>query len=255
MTVDAGGARLASERLGSARRVTVVSGAGISAASGIPTFRGAGGLWKSFRPEDLATPEAFARDPKTVWEWYDWRRGLVARASPNRAHETLAAWSGRFERFSLITQNVDGLDDRAGTRGVVRFHGSLWTLRCSAACGAKPDGWEDHRAALPELPPLCPDCGAFARPGVVWFGETIPESELEAARRALDCDVCLVVGTSSLVTPAAGLVDEARALGAFTIEVNPEATPASSRVHLAIAGRAEDVLPEIDAALRTARRA
>jgi NAD-dependent deacetylase len=255
VTVDAGRVLSASERLGTARRVTVLTGAGISAASGIPTFRGAGGLWRSFRPVDLATPEAFARDPKTVWEWYDWRRGLVAKASPNRAHETLARWSRRFEPFSLITQNVDGLHERAGTRGVVRFHGSLWNLRCSAACGSSPGGWEDRRPALPELPPLCPDCGAFARPGVVWFGERIPESALDAAQRALDCDVCLVVGTSSVVTPAARLVDEARALGAFTIEVNPEATPASSRVDLAIAGKAEDVLPEIDAALRTAGRA
>lgn len=236
----------AARRLREARRVTVLTGAGVSAASGVPTFRGEAGLWKSFRAEDLATPEAFARDPVTVWEWYDWRRGKIAEAIPNAAHETIAAWSHQFESFALITQNVDGLHELAGTRGVVRFHGSIWTLACAGSCGALPGGWEDRRAPLPEIPPLCPDCGALARPGVVWFGEPIPSAALAAAGEALDCDVFVVAGTSSLVMPAAGLADLARSRGAFTIEVNPEATPASARVDLAIAGPAEVVLPEID---------
>ena len=125
------GVRRAAERLSAARRVTVLTGAGVSAASGIPTFRGAGGLWKKFRAEDLATPSAFVRDPRTVWEWYDWRRQLVAKARPNPAHETIAVWSqaGRYEEFTLVTQNVDGLHELAGTRGVIRFHGSIWQLR------------------------------------------------------------------------------------------------------------------------------
>ena len=243
----------AAGRLRTARRVTVVTGAGVSAASGIPTFRGAAGLWRTFRAEDLATPEAFERDPVTVWEWYDWRRQVIAGARPNAAHETIASWSRSFEEFALVTQNVDGLHELAGTAGVVRFHGSIWALRCAASCGARPDGWEDRTAPLAGIPPRCPDCGGLARPGVVWFGEAIPPAALEAARRAVLCDVCVVAGTSSLVMPAASLVDEARARGAWTVEINPEATPASSRVDCAIAGRAEAVLPEIDRAIRRGR--
>jgi len=244
------GVEAAAARLGRARRVTVITGAGVSAASGIPTFRGAAGLWKTYRPEELATPGAFAKDPRTVWEWYDWRRQAIAAASPNSAHETIAAWSRRFEEFTLVTQNVDGLHELAGTLGVIRFHGSIWILRCAVSCGARPDGWEDRTAPLEDLPPRCPECGGLARPGVVWFGEAIPGDALESAWRAVECDVCVVVGTSSLVMPAASLVDEARARGAYTVEVNPEATPASSRVDCAIAGRAEEVLPEIERLIR-----
>lgn len=236
-------------RLSSASRVTVLTGAGISAASGIPTFRGAGGLWRNFRPEDLATPEAFRRDPATVWEWYEMRRAGIAAARPNAAHATLAAWSRRFSRFVLVTQNVDGLHEAAGTGGVVRFHGSIWRLLCAEGCGASPDGWSDRRVPLPELPPRCPACGGLARPGVVWFGERIPDASLAAAAEAAFCDVFLIAGTSALVTPASSLVEEARERGAFTVEVNPEATPASARVNLAIAGRAEDVLPAVDGLL------
>lgn len=238
-------------RLADASRVTVLTGAGVSAGSGIPTFRGSGGLWRTFRAEDLATPEAFERDPSTVWEWYEMRRAKIAQAHPNAAHDVIASWSRspRFERFTLVTQNVDGLHERAGTRSVVRFHGSIWRLSCASGCGASPEGWEDLRVPLPELPPKCPSCGGLARPGVVWFGEAIPAEALEAAAAALDCDVCLAVGTSSLVMPAAGLIDEARRRGAWTAEVNPEATPASDRVHLAIAGKAEEVLPEVERAI------
>jgi NAD-dependent deacetylase len=234
-------------RLARRGRITVLTGAGISAASGVPTFRGPGGLWKDFRPEELATPEAFARDPKTVWEWYDWRRQLVARCRPNRAHEVLALWSRRYPSFSLITQNVDGLHERAGTAGVVRFHGSLWEVSCWGRC--RPDSWTDDTVPFAQLPPPCPHCGAILRPGVVWFGEAIPTSALEATERALDCDVCLVVGTSSVVYPAAGLAFEAKTRGAFTVEINPEATPASSSLDLAIAGKAEEVLDQIETLL------
>jgi NAD-dependent deacetylase len=232
-------------RLRRASRVTAITGAGVSAASGIPTFRGAGGLWKNFRAERLATAEAFAQDPALVWEWYAWRRGLVARARPNRAHEVLAAWSRRFESFSVITQNVDGLHERAGTRGVIRFHGSLWELSCWNRCESSPPSWSDERE-LAEVPPRCPHCGGLARPGVVWFGEAIPPAALAAAFAALDSDVCLAVGTSAVVSPAAGLVAEARLRGAFTVEINPEATPASSSVHLPISGKAEEVLDRVE---------
>lgn len=225
-------------RLRAARRVTVMTGAGVSAASGVPTFRGPGGLWRNFRPEQLATPDAFRRDPRLVWEWYDWRRGLIAACSPNAAHDVIARWS-RDPGFTLVTQNVDGLHERAGTSNVVRYHGSIWMLKCAGPCGT-PD-WEDLRVPIHPLPPRCPSCGALARPGVVWFGEAIPESALAAAAAATACDVFLSIGTSSVVYPAAGLVAEARARGAFTIEINPETTGAA--VDAAIAMPAEAALP------------
>ena len=244
---------LLAKRLASAERITVLTGAGVSAASGIPTFRGAGGLWKRFRAEDLATPEAFARDPRLVWEWYEMRRQAIAAASPNAAHRVIASWSRdpRFSKFMLVTQNVDGLHELAGTRpeSVVRFHGSIWTLACFDACDAaeQAGGWEDRTTPLAELPPKCPSCGGLARPGVVWFGEPIPVGVLAAADAALDCDVCIAVGTSALVMPAAGLIDEARRRGAWTAEINLEAPPSSDRVDAAIAGKAEEILPEVHA--------
>ena len=185
------------------------------------------------------------RDPRLVWEWYAWRRGLVAAARPNRAHEVLALWSRRFPRFRLITQNVDGLHERAGTSGVIRFHGSLWEVSCWDACGRMPARWRDERT-FESLPPRCDACGGWLRPGVVWFGEPIDPEALEASGAALDCEVCLAVGTSAVVYPAAGLVTAAGSRGAFTAEINPEATPASGAVDLAIAGPAEDVLDRVD---------
>lgn len=246
MTLDSDLRSLA-RRLSTGARITVLTGAGVSAASGVPTFRGPGGLWKDFRPEELATPEAFAHDPKTVWEWYDWRRQLVARCRPNRAHEVLALWSRRYESFALVTQNVDGLHERAGTENVIRFHGSLWEVSCSKKC--RPSSWLDETVPFPRLPPLCDSCGGDLRPGVVWFGEAIPKQALAAAERSLDCDVCLIVGTSSVVYPAAGLATEARRHGAFTVEINPEATPASGQVDLALPGKAEEILDRLEGLL------
>jgi len=234
------GVQVLNERLATAKRVTVMTGAGVSAASGVPTFRGADGLWRTFRAEDLATLEAFRRDPVLVWEWYDWRRTLIAECHPNAAHRTLAAWSAR-EGLTLITQNVDGLHEQAGTRRVIRFHGSIWELRCATGCGTP--AWEDRRAPLPSLPPHCPACGGLARPGVVWFGEGIDRRVLIACEPALACDVFLSVGTSSIVYPAAGLAHAARDHGAFTVEINPTATDAAAALDLAIAAPAEQVLP------------
>jgi NAD-dependent deacetylase len=245
MTLDEAIQALAGRML-SATRVTVVTGAGVSASSGIPTFRGPGGLWRDFRPEQLATPEAFEADPRLVWEWYAWRRELIAGARPNRAHEVLAAWSRRYPRFALITQNVDGLHERAGTENVIRFHGSLWELSCWNGCREAPSRWRDEAVPFAQMPPRCPHCGGLARPGVVWFGETIPPEALSASEAALDCDVCLAVGTSAVVHPAAALVAQAAARGAFAAEINPEATPASSGVDLVLAGPAEAVLPEVE---------
>ena len=240
-----GPARELARQVASAKRLTVLTGSGVSAASGVPTFRDAGGLWKHFRPEELATPEAFARDPATVWEWYDWRRSRIVQARPNPAHDVLAAWSRRFESFTLVTQNVDGLHERAGTANVLRFHGSIWEVGCASRCGSSPRRWHDERVPMPEIPPPCPHCGGLLRPGVVWFGEPIDPDVAARAAAACACDVFLVVGTSSVVYPAAGLTDEARGCGAFTAEINPEP---GARTKLPIAGRAEEVLPEVESA-------
>jgi NAD-dependent deacetylase len=227
-----------------------MTGAGVSAASGVPTFRGAGGLWGRFRAEDLATAQAFARDPATVWEWYAWRRELIAEARPNAAHEVIAGWERRFPGLTLLTQNVDGLHERAGSTRVVRLHGSIWDLACWAGCADSPRRWRDDRVPLPEMPPRCPNCGALARPAVVWFGEMLDPADLEAADAATACDVFVTVGTSSLVYPAAGYVHTARSRGAFTIEVNPQATEASDAVDCVVRLPAEEALPAIDARLR-----
>lgn len=239
--------RKLAERVRAADRITVLTGAGVSAASGVPTFRGADGLWKNFRAEELATPDAFERDPKTVWEWYDWRRQRVAAARPNPAHEVLAEWSRRKAGMTVVTQNVDGLHERAGTENVVRYHGSLWEVACAAGCQGPSRRWRDERVPLPEIPPPCPHCGGALRPAVVWFGEPIDPEIAAEAWRACDCDLFLVVGTSSVVYPAAGLAFEARRRDSFVAEINPE--PGAS-ADLVIAGRAEDVLPRVDSYLQ-----
>jgi NAD-dependent deacetylase len=234
------------DRLGRARRVTILTGAGVSAASGVPTFRGPEGLWRSFRPEDLATPEAFARNPRLVWEWYDWRRQRIAGCVPNRAHEVLAAWGERWPEYAVITQNVDGLHERAGSTRVIRLHGSIWDLACWSACGAAQRAWRDETVPFADLPPRCPSCGGVARPAVVWFGEALDPNVLARAATAADCDVFITVGTSSLVYPAAGLVHEARRRGAFTVEVNPDETAATPTVDVALRGPAETMLDRLD---------
>jgi NAD-dependent deacetylase len=246
--------RHAARLIGEARTITVLTGAGVSAASGVPTFRGEAGLWRRYRAEDLATPQAFRRDPQLVWEWYDWRRTLIAGCRPNAAHDVLAAWSRRPAPagFTCITQNVDGLHELAGTRQIVRFHGSIWELRCAAGCGGDPPVWEDRTAPLPVLPPPCRHCGGLTRPNVVWFGEPIDPAILHRCRAALDCDLFLSIGTSSIVYPAAGLVFDAKRRGAVTVEINPAATEASGAVDLAIAQPAEVALPAIDALLEAA---
>jgi NAD-dependent deacetylase len=231
----------AREWLREASSVAALTGAGISAESGIPTFRGAGGLWRQFRAEDLATPEAFARDPRLVWEWYDWRRGLIARAEPNAGHRALAELERRAGRFTLITQNVDGLHDRAGSRNVLKVHGDIWMVRCTA-CGRET---RDDRVPLPELPPRC-ECGGLLRPGVVWFGEPLPENVWREAEQATRlAGVFLVIGTAAVVYPAAGLVPLAKAAGAKVIEINLDETPYSAQVDCSLRGRAGELLPEV----------
>ena len=225
----------------SANSIAVLTGAGISAESGIPTFRGSGGLWRNFRAEDLATCEAFARAPKFVWEWYDWRRSLIAKAAPNAGHGALVEMERRAPAFALVTQNVDGLHDRAGSKRVLKVHGDIWTLRCTA-CARQ---WTDERASIPELPPRC-ECGALARPGVVWFGESLPDDvwaqAIDATRKA---DLLLVIGTAAVVYPAAGLVEVAKSGGAKVVEINVAETPISGRVDFSWRAPAAEALPQL----------
>jgi NAD-dependent deacetylase len=223
------------------RSLAVLTGAGISAESGVPTFRGPGGLWRNHRPEDLATPGAFRRDPGLVWEWYDWRRGLVGACQPNAAHYTLAEMESHFDDFVLVTQNVDGLHRLAGSRNIVELHGNLWGMRCTRGCRSH---WEDRTVPLPEIPPHCPSCGALARPDVVWFGESLPGEALDVAFAVVHrCQVLLVIGTSAVVQPAASLPLLALERGTYVLEINPQPTPLSAAVHRAIREPAAKALP------------
>jgi NAD-dependent deacetylase len=222
--------------------IVALTGAGISAESGVPTFRGPEGLWRKFRAEDLATPEAFARDPKLVWEWYDWRRSLIAKVEPNAGHAALAAWEGVFPRFAVITQNVDGLHARAGSRNLTELHGNIWKMRCTAEGTTR----EDHEVPLKMIPPKCPDCGALLRPHIVWFGEPLDPRDLDrAADLSRNCRVMFVVGTSAVVHPAAMLPALAADSGAVVVEVNPDPTPLTASADISFRGKAGDVLPLI----------
>jgi NAD-dependent deacetylase len=241
-------------RLRSANRITALTGAGVSAASGIPTFRGADGLWKKVRAETLATPEAFENDPKLVWEWYDWRRQMVAEAKPNAAHDVLARWTREKSGFTLITQNVDGLHEKAGAERLIRLHGSIWHVRCWQRCPAGRRDWRDETTPFPTLPPRCPHCGGIVRPAVVWFGESLDADDVARATEATDCEVFLTIGTSAVVYPAAGLVHQAKRRGAFTLEINLESTDASQLVDVALRGPAADLLLEIQHQLSSPKR-
>lgn len=222
-------------------RLVVLTGAGISVESGIPPFRGPGGLWRTFRPEELATPQAFRQDPRLVWEWYDWRRGRIAQARPNPGHEALVQLEIRVPDFTLLTQNVDGLHRLAGSRRVLELHGSLWEVRCLACQRVE----EDRRVPIP-IPPQCHACGGLLRPNVVWFGESLDPAVLRQAEAALRrTQVVLVVGTSAVVQPAASFALWARQGGAQVAEINPEATPLTAHCHFSLAGKAGEVLPRL----------
>ncbi len=223
-----------------ARHVCVLTGAGISAESGVPTFRDAQeGLWAKYDPLQLATPEAFEEDPSLVWQWYRWRRQLVAEAEPNPGHRALARMAELVPRFTLVTQNVDGLHQRAGSTGVIEFHGNLFEDRCFV------EGCVIEDAGAADIP-VCPRCGANLRPGVVWFGEAIPEDALNRSFAAAgDCDVFLSIGTSSLVYPAAGLGDIAQESGAVVAEINPQPTPRGQVYDFSITANAGAALPKL----------
>ena len=228
-------------RLRGAQHVCVLTGSGISAESGVPTFREAQtGLWERYDPHELATPDAFRRDPALVWRWYRWRREMVRGVEPNPGHYALVTLAGLLPRLTLVTQNVDGLHQRAGSTGVVEFHGNLFEDRCFDE-GTVVDG-ADADAEVPH----CPECGGMLRPGVVWFGEAIPERAMNAAAEAIgDCDLFFSIGTSSLVWPAAGLAEAAREQGAGIVEINLDETPLSSRADFCLQGKSGAILPEL----------
>lgn len=237
------------EQLDQDSSVTILTGAGISAASGIPTFRGDDGLWEEFDPSELASPQGFQRDPETVWEWYDERRQMIAEAEPNQGHYALAEWDDAFPKLSLITQNVDGLHEEAGSESIIKLHGSIWEVSCWDNCDSSPGSWTDRTAPLEEIPPICPDCGGLVRPEVVWFGEQLDPAVLDASERSLNCDVFFTIGTSAEVHPAAGFITRASRQGAFTVEINPDTTSASGTVDLAVQEPAEEFLPRMNESL------
>lgn len=232
------------EAVRTARRVAVYTGAGVSAESGIPTFRGAlTGLWNDFDPQLLATADGFQREPRRVWEWYQWRRGLVAQAQPNAGHLALARLETRVPELTLITQNIDDLHERAGSRHVLHLHGKLFDNRCFAEGRLLADSELNHDS----VPPRC-RCGSYVRPGVVWFEEVLPEGIFSAAEAALRrCDLCLVVGTSALVWPAAGLVHQVPP-GATRVVVNLEETEHAEEADYVLLAPAGQALPALVAA-------
>lgn len=233
------------EALREARSVVVLTGAGVSAESGVPTFRGADGLWRNYNPQELATPVAFRRDPVLVWEWYNWRRELISPLEPNPAHRAIAALEERSSDFVLLTQNIDGLHGLAGSKRLLEIHGNIWKVRC-----VEEGTVEDNRdVPLKSIPPYC-SCGAMLRPHVVWFGESLDPTILAQSFKAVEgCDFLLVVGTSAIVQPSASFPILARQQGATVLEVNMEPTPISSVVDASLFGKAGEIMPRLVEAL------
>jgi len=228
--------------LKAASRIAVLTGAGVSQESGLRTFRDAQtGLWAQYKPEDLASPEAFAREPKLVWDWYAWRREAIKGVRPNPGHYALVELEKKIPQFTLITQNVDGLHRFAGSQNVLELHGNIQKVRC-ADCGTFTEEWGDDLEAVP----TCEKCGGLLRPDVVWFGEALPRAELEAAvDAARACQVYFSIGTSGLVQPAASLAHAARNNGSVVIEINAEPTPLTPKVDFAFHGKSGEILPEL----------
>jgi NAD-dependent deacetylase len=228
------------ERFARAKRVVVLTGAGVSAESGVPTFRGGGNttVWKGMPFDVISSAGMVERDLLAVWEWFDYRRDILATLAPNAAHQAIARWQDRFAEFTLVTQNVDGLHQKAGSRDVVELHGNIWRARCTACRFSYDMSTEGKR------PPACLECGNLLRPDVVLFGEMLPMGAFEfAAERASQCELCFVIGTSGLVYPAAGIPEIAKTAGAYLCEVNPERTPLSDVCDEVITGKAGEVLP------------
>jgi len=230
------------QSIAKAERVTVLTGAGVSQESGLRTFRDAQtGLWAQYKPEHLASPEAFTRDPKLVWDWYAWRREALKGVRPNAGHYALVALERKIPEFTLITQNVDGLHRMAGSQNVLELHGNIQRVRCSK-CGTYADTWEDEGESVPG----CEKCGGLLRPDVVWFGEPLPREELEkAVMAARSCQVFFSIGTSGVVQPAASLAFAAHNKGALVIEINAEPTPLTPKTDFAFHGRSGKILPAL----------
>ena len=228
--------------LRNARSIAILTGAGVSAESGVPTFRDAlTGLWAQYRAEELATPEAFLANPRLVWDWYAWRREKVRSVEPNPAHRAIALMQDRLPKVALITQNVDGLHQRAGSKDVIELHGNIARVKCFDE-NTLVETWDDSQ----DKPPKCPRCGGLLRPDVVWFHEELPKAALEAAWAASsDCEVFFSIGTSGLVYPAAGLPGLAKQHGAAVIVVNPDAGSAQDGADVHLSGKAGEVLPEL----------
>jgi NAD-dependent deacetylase len=228
--------------LTAASRVVVLTGAGVSQESGLRTFRDAQtGLWAQYKPEDLASPEAFARDPKLVWDWYAWRREAIKGVRPNPGHYALVQMEKKISDFTLITQNVDGLHRFAGSQNVLELHGNIQKVRCSE-CGKFTESWADDSDSVP----TCAACGGLLRPDVVWFGESLPRAELETAVKvSRSCQVFFSIGTSGVVQPAASLAHAARNNGSVVVEVNAEPTPITPKVDFAFHGKSGEILPEL----------
>jgi len=228
--------------LRTSNRVTALTGAGVSQESGLRTFRDAQtGLWAQYKPTDLASPEAFARDPKLVWDWYAWRREAVKSVRPNAGHYALVEMEKKVPAFTLVTQNVDGLHRMAGSTNIIELHGNIQRVRCSE-CGTAAALWSDDSEEVPR----CERCDGLLRPDVIWFGESLPRDELEAAvRAARACDVFLSVGTSGVVQPASSLAYAARNKGAVVIEVNAESTPLTPKADFFLQGKSGEILPEL----------
>jgi NAD-dependent deacetylase len=227
------------EKLSEADSVTVLTGSGISADSGIPTFRGNDGLWKSHRAEELATPEAFSRDPRLVWEWYDWRRGIIATKVPNAGHFMVAELEKEFTRFHLITQNVDGLHEKGGSTNPIELHGNIWKVRC-CQCHLVSFNFDVPIHILP----TCNECGGLLRPHIIWFGEQLDDTDMEKSYAAVQhADLMFVIGTSGVVHPAASLAGIAKRNGAFLVEINLQETPISHEMDITLFGKAKDILP------------
>jgi len=228
---------------GAARRVLVLTGAGVSAESGVPTFRGGGdaAVWKGLPFDVITSLTMVERDLSVVWEWFDYRRGVLESLKPNAAHDTIARWQERFDQLTLVTQNVDGLHHAAGSRDVIEIHGSIWHARC-ISCGSR---FEIPRQG--QRPETCFACGDRLRPDVVLFSEILPAGAFElAAQRASECELCFVVGTSAIVYPAAALPEIAKANGAYLCEVNPERTPLSDLCDVLLTGKAGELLPRLN---------
>ena len=223
-------------------KLAALTGSGASQESGLRTFRDAQvGLWAQYKPEDLASPQAFARDPKLIWDWYAWRREAVKGVRPNAGHSALVEFEKRIPQFTLITQNVDGLHRMAGNQNVLELHGNIQRVRCSE-CYIFAETWGDDTESVPQ----CSVCGGLLRPDVVWFGESLPRDQLEAAvEAARTCDIFLSIGTSGIVQPAASLAHAARNCGAVVVEINAEPTPLTPKADYFLQGKSGEILPSL----------